>query len=290
MHSLNKLSLAGILIFFLLFIGIGCTDTNEQTNTETNKPDIESITVEQDQQPPDISLPVYFVEFTEQDAYLIREVHTIPHTNQVAHAAMEELINDDKSILPDGVEVLGITVENGLATIDFSQEVLNNASVGSEGEELGIQSIVNTLTDLPNIEKVAFHVEGKADDRTLDWWGHVGLYEQPFAQDYSRVYQPTIWVTHPSADQVVGVPLFIKGSAMVNNGQVYAKILDKDSNVLTESSTTTKGTSARGDFEMSIKFDPPVGNEGMDEGVLKVYGYTGEDDFMEVVTIPVYWP
>ncbi len=286
MHSLSKQSLVKLLVLFLLIISTGCSSFNKQADNQGKNADIPDKNTEERNQMPDINLPVYFVEFGTDDAYLIREIHTIPHTKQVANAAMQVLIKDKKSILPPDTKILGINIENGLATVNFSEEVLN-ANVGSSGEALGIQSIVNTLTNLPNIEKVVFQVNGRTDGRAQDWWGHVGLYKQPFTKDYSKVYKPAIWVTHPSPHQVVGVPLFIKGSAMVFEGTVNAKLLDSNGKILAESYTTTSGAPVRGDFEMSIKFDPPTSGEG----VLEVFDYSPKDGSpQDVVSIPVQWP
>jgi len=281
MHALSKLPLLKLFILFLLIICTGCANGNQNANNQGKNDTINNNTEQRD-----INLSVYFAEFSADDAYLVREIHTIPHTKLVANAAMQELIKDKKSILPPGTKILGINIKNGLATIDFSEEVLN-ANVGSTGEALGIQSIVNTLTDLPNIDKVAFQVNGHTDGRARDWWGHVGLYKQPFTQDYSKVYKPAIWVTHPSPHQVVGVPLYVKGSAMVFEGTVNARLLDGNGKVLAETYTTTSGAPVRGEFEMSIKFDPPSSGEG----VLEVLDYSAKDGQpQDVVSIPVQWP
>jgi len=281
MHALSKLPLLKLFILFLLIICTGCANGNQSANNQ-DKNDTSNNNTEQR----DINLSVYFVEFSADDAYLVREIHTIPHTKLVANAAMQELIKDKKSILPTGTKILGINIKNGLATVDFSEEVLN-ANVGSTGEALGIQSIVNTLTDLPNIDKVAFQVNGHTDGRARDWWGHVGLYNQPFTQDYSKVYKPAIWVTHPSPHQVVGVPLYVKGSAMVFEGTVNARLLDSSGKVLAETYTTTSGAPVRGEFTMSIKFDPPSSGAG----VLEVLDYSAKDGQpQDIVSIPVQWP
>jgi spore germination protein GerM len=131
--------------------------------------------------------------------------------------AVEELIKGTPTtkeaykVLPEGTKVLGVKVDDqGLATVDFSTEVLN-ANVGSSGEVLGIASIVNTLTEFPNIIKVSFTVDGKAEN-AMDWWGHVGLYEQPFSRQISLVQEPLIWVTEPVDNQVISNPLKIAGS------------------------------------------------------------------------------
>ncbi len=286
MHSSSKPLLVKLLVLFILIISTGCSSSGKQAENQGNNADISSNNTEEQNQMPDINLPVYFVEFSTDDTYLVREIHTIPHTQQVANAAMQELIKDEKSILPPGTKILDINIANGLATVNFSEEVLN-ANVGSTGEVLGIQSIVNTLTDLPDIEKVAFQVNGRTDGRARDWWGHVGLYEQPFTQDYSKVYKPAIWVTHPSPNQIVGVPLFIKGCALVFEGTVNARLLDSDGKILAENYTTTSGAPVRGDFEMSIKFEPPSSGEG----ILEVFDYSPKDGSrQDIVSIPVQWP
>ncbi|SFG23493.1 Sporulation and spore germination [Desulfotomaculum arcticum] len=271
-----------LLILSLVIAVAGCS-TREPSVVESEQPG--NANAEQKQQ--DVNLALYFVKFTADDAYLVREVRSIPYTKDVATTAMTELIKDSKSIFAPGTEVLGITIENGLATVNFNDQVLA-ANVGAAGEELGIQSIVNTLTELPNIEKVAFQVDGKTEGRAMDWWGHVGLYEQPFSRDLSKVYEPTIWVTHPTPNQVASVPLLIKGSARVFEGTVSARLLDEKGNVLAESSATaTAGAPERGNFEMSIKFAPPA--EG--HGVLEVYWASPKDGSMlDTVSIPLQWP
>lgn len=274
-----------LLLFILLFIitMAGCSTRGPSVV----KPEQPGNAKEVQKKQPDINLALYFVKYTTDDAYLVREVHSIPYTKNVATAAMTELIKDKKSIFAPGTEVLGITIENGLATVNFNEQVLA-ANVGSAGEALGIQSIVNTLTELPNIEKVAFQVDGKTEGRTMDWWGHVGLYEQPFSRDLAKVYEPAIWVTHPTPNQVASVPLLIKGSARVFEAAVSARLLDDKGNILAEShATATAGAPDRGDFEMSVKFTPPA--EG--HGVLEVYWASPKDGSMlDVVSVPLQWP
>ena len=281
-----------LLILSLVITIAGCS-ARESPMVKSEQPDAIRDTIKdtiknaEQKKQPDINLALYFVKFTKDDAYLVREVRSIPDTKAVATAAMTELINDKKSIFAPGTKVLGITINNGLATVNFNDQVLKT-NVGSAGETLGILSVVNTLTELPNIDKVAFQVNGKLDDRVKQWWGHVGLYGQPFTRDLSRVYEPAIWVTHPTPNQVASVPLLIKGSARVFEAAVSARLLDQEGNILVESHTTaTAGAPERGDFEMSLKFDPPAGGHG----VLEVYWASPRDGSMlDTVSIPLQWP
>lgn len=85
--------------------------------------------------------------------------------------------------VPSNVRVLGVIVEDGLATVDLSGEILE-APVGSSTEAIMISSMVNTLCGLPGIDRVFFTVEGKGVE-TLG--GHISA-EEPFEASATAMY------------------------------------------------------------------------------------------------------
>ena len=92
-------------------------------------------------------------------------------------AAMKSLLTGTKekgqtNVFPKKAKLLGVTVKDGVATVDFSKELQLNFSGGSTGEEMLIGSIVNTLTDFPEIQKVRILIDG-ASVETLS--GHMDL-------------------------------------------------------------------------------------------------------------------
>lgn len=238
-------------------------------------------------------LATYYLKDDGQKSFLVREIHRVPYTREVAAAAVKELISTPPStpgasrVLNPGTKVLGISITDGVATVDFSSEVLR-ANVGSQGEALGIQSIVNTLTEFPEIRAVAFKVNGRLDERTMDWWGHVGLSEQPFKRNTDWVKEPAIWVTHPVSDQVAGVPLLIKGSASVPGGRVQARLKDaQDKEIASGEAKAARGAPDRGDFELRLNYEPPAG----DKGALEIFWLNpGDGKAMDTVKIPISWP
>lgn len=240
-----------------------------------------------------MNIAVYYVKFTENDAYLVREVHQVPFSEDSPGAAVKELISANPQtagayrVLPPGTRLLGIIVKEGLATVNFSADVLN-ANVGSTGEALGIQSIVNTLTEFPEIREVSFQVEGGLDSRAQDWWGHMGLFQQPFKRNLDMVNEPAIWVTHPVPGQAAGVPLLVKGSARVFEGAVSARLIDPSGKILAkESAVASRGAPGRGDFEMKLTYAPP----GKGSGVLEVYWTSPRDGSqLDTVKIAIQWP
>ncbi|NSW83483.1 MAG: GerMN domain-containing protein [Syntrophothermus sp.] len=238
----------------------------------------------------EVSVAVYYLKFSAEDAYLVREVHKIKTAKDTRIAAVEELIQGTPTtpgattVIPLGTKVLGLKVDKGLATVDFSREVLK-ANVGSAGEALGIQSIVNTLTEFPGIERVSFTVEGKVDEQTRDWWGHVGLYDQPFKRNISAVWEPVIWVTSPQPGDKVSSPLKVTGTARVFEATVNLRVLDKDGNKLAETHTmATAGAPERGLFEATIEFPKPSSAQGY----VEVFWYSPKDGSeLDKVRVPV---
>ncbi|MCQ2603703.1 MAG: GerMN domain-containing protein [Spirochaetia bacterium] len=64
------------------------------------------------------------------------------------------------SMIPDNTKVRSIRVENGTATIDFSEEFMFN-TFGSEGLKTQIQQVVYTATEFPTVKNVQILIEGK---------------------------------------------------------------------------------------------------------------------------------
>lgn len=77
-------------------------------------------------------------------------------------------------IFPKHTKVKAVRVTGKTATVDFSQELVQQFSGGSAGEVMLVGSLVDTLTEFAEVESVRITVEGKAID-TLS--GHLDLSE-----------------------------------------------------------------------------------------------------------------
>ncbi|EKU71822.1 GerMN domain-containing protein [Selenomonas sp. F0473] len=94
-------------------------------------------------------------------------------------AVMKSLLTGTKekgqtNVIPKKTKMHSITVKDGVATVDFSKELRQNFSGGSTGEEMLVGSIVDTLTEFPEVEKVRILIDG-AQVETLS--GHMDLSE-----------------------------------------------------------------------------------------------------------------
>lgn len=61
------------------------------------------------------------------------------------------------SVIPENTKLLDVSLEDGLLKIDFSKEFLNTTK---EMEEIMIEAIVYTLTEIDEIDKIMIFVEG----------------------------------------------------------------------------------------------------------------------------------
>ena len=88
--------------------------------------------------------------------------------NNLAEMIIAELISGPgkntglKATIPEGTKLRSpVKIDAGVATVDLTKEFRDKHPGGKEQEELTIFSIVNSLTELKEIEKVKFLVDGK---------------------------------------------------------------------------------------------------------------------------------
>lgn len=114
-------------------------------------------------------LTLYFVKNTPTEMYLTPVKRAVAKVGDPLKQAMEELIKGPEAggglgpVLPADTKVLGVTVKNGVAYVDFSPEV-RRLNVGARGEALALAAIANTLTEFPGVKQVQILVSGKVID------------------------------------------------------------------------------------------------------------------------------
>ncbi len=100
------------------------------------------------------------------NAYTIPVLRPANDTDNLKEAALQQMIEgpaEDSplfTVAPPETQILGLEVEQGTATVDFSSEIATYAE-GSTGETLVIAAIVNTLSEFPDIDQVVILVEGE---------------------------------------------------------------------------------------------------------------------------------
>lgn len=73
-----------------------------------------------------------------------------------------------QSVIPQGTKVLKTEIKEDIVYVDLSKEFINNHSGGLEGEKTTIKAIVNTLTELNEVNSVKILIDGKEDQSFKD--------------------------------------------------------------------------------------------------------------------------
>jgi spore germination protein GerM len=116
----------------------------------------------------EIKITLYFadlkaIETGEQGehGYVVPVERRIPYTEGVLRAALEELIRGplpaDGQVgrtLPESAKVGGITVKDGLATLNFDDKTFVDHQGGTLGGAITVQSLVFTAIQFPSVDHV----------------------------------------------------------------------------------------------------------------------------------------
>ena len=132
---------------------------------------------------------LYFSKCGEKECFLMEEIREVELNKDLQLILMEELIKGPVSkelspTIPNSTMVNSIKIEEDLAIVDFSKDIILDQQIphSSTTEPLAIFSIVNTLTELPQVKRVRILVEGKSEGEIEgiaieDFWGHIGIQE-----------------------------------------------------------------------------------------------------------------
>jgi len=124
---------------------------------------------------------LFFIQIDGDGSILRKEsVRTIPKTTTPLTAAITALLDGPNldeiekgyiSLIPHGTKLLGASVKNGTATINFSDPFRYN-QYGVEGYYGQLMQIVYTASAFSNIDNVQFLIEGEK----MDYLGLEGVY------------------------------------------------------------------------------------------------------------------
>ena len=151
----------------------------EKSEKNTDKPKSQEKTQTSTQKPQEKEQPVVTVQkmklnlcyvMIDSDGSVIRKevVRQISKTNTPLTAAINALLagpniseseNGYMSLIPEGSKLLGASVNNRVATINFSEDFLFN-KYGVEGIYGQLMQVVYTATAFSNIDSVQFLIEG----------------------------------------------------------------------------------------------------------------------------------
>jgi hypothetical protein len=240
----------------------GTTEEVPPPSTET----AETETTETTETEPPAATVTYQVWFANDEGLFV-SYRTEAATPRIGTAALESLLEgpDDfeegyglRTAIPDGTQLLGLSIDDGIAHVDLTSEFETGG--GSLSMQTRLAQVVYTITQFPTVKGVVFSLDGEP----IDVLGGEGIIiDHPLTRrDYADLL-PTILVTSPALGQEVGSPVLISGSANVFEANVSVKILDENDEVIAETFTTaTCGTGCRGTYRVSVPYEVDHAQEG----------------------------
>ena len=172
-----KKTIMTIFCVLMIFTLIGCQRARDKALKQLEEDELRPVSSivlsEEDAKRLNEKLPVH-LNFSDKDGTkLVGEIRylsmedAMQGTDKIASTLVKELVNGPsnstlKPTVPQGATLRSpVKVEGRTATVDMTKEFVDNHPGGKEAEEMTIFSIVNTLTELKDVETVKFQVNGK---------------------------------------------------------------------------------------------------------------------------------
>lgn len=125
-------------------------------------------------------LTLYFVAI-DSDGSIVRKpvVKTVPKTDSPLTDAIKNLLagpdasDKVRTLIPSGTKLIGASVKNGIATLNFNEAFVFNQNFGNDGYSAQLQQIVYTATEFSTVNSVQFLIEGEKKDFLVEglWIG-----------------------------------------------------------------------------------------------------------------------
>ena len=158
------LTIVVILILGIIGVGIYLFLQNTSENNETEIQPQEEITEEQMRQ---TIVTLYYLNketkelMPEGRMVDAKTLLTDPYTT-LLELLMEAPKNEKlQSVIPEGTRILKTELKGDMVYVDLSKEFIDNHTGGLEAETTTIYSIVNTLTELNEVNSVKILINGK---------------------------------------------------------------------------------------------------------------------------------
>lgn len=248
-----KLAAATVVMFVLVFFAaayyrsfINGGDSNYGTNPSVIEPGVVKTDGENGSiaSPPapvseKASIVLYFGNADADGVVAEKREVEISKDDQIEKIVFEELQKGPGTeglypVIPNGTKLLDVKTEGDLCTIDLSKEFVDNSPGGTAGESMTLNSVVNSLTGIPNIKRVQFLIEGQK----REVYTHA-MFNKPFTRNEAIIK------TQNSQEQPIPTKIItekeIKSAVDAKSVEVIAALKEKDMARLAECIHPEKG-------------------------------------------------
>ncbi len=172
---MKKIRVIAVMMILALLICSCANKKGDPVDVSEDLTPISSLTIDEEEAAVlNEKVPVILYFGDEQDTKLVKEIRYVDikeakkGASVLASAMVKELIAGPKakglkSVIAEGTTLRSpVTIEERVATVDFTKEFIDNHPGGKSIAELTVYSIVNTLTELKDVERVKIIINGKA--------------------------------------------------------------------------------------------------------------------------------
>ncbi len=148
-------------------------DTNQNKTSQSGKDKAGTV----QEQAKTLNIEVYYPDDNGTKLVPVkREIEVNPYKDKYT-AAVEMQMRAPKEknltdIFPQSAKLLSVRLEGETAVVDFDSKMVKGFVGGSTGEEMLVGSVVNTLTNFPEVKEVRFMLDGKPIETIA---GHMDL-------------------------------------------------------------------------------------------------------------------
>jgi hypothetical protein len=201
------------------------------------------------------------------EVFLVREEHlfavtrTHVQTPHVGRACLRSLLRGPTAAelasgvttsIPEGTELLGLSIDEGIATVDLSSEYASGG--GSLSTTLRLAQMVWSITQWESVRGVELLLDGEV----VDLFSGEGLVlPHPMRRGHFTSVAPLrpIAVDAPLSGERVSSPVTVSGTALVFEGSLLIRIRNQRGTVIARGRTTAEGGGdERGAFRVELRF------------------------------------
>jgi len=168
MLSKKNITLLAIILALIVLFTIGCKSVKTKEEFEEEFPQEMPENEAEDEE--DENIRETLVYYQNDAGYLVPVMRRIPWEEGIAKATLRKMIDSPeqqqdfmamglKPLLPEGTEILGMSIKDGLAKLDLNKKAMEFNSAVEESNM--VQGVTLTLTDFSTIDRVQFLFEGK---------------------------------------------------------------------------------------------------------------------------------
>lgn len=165
-----------VLLIIIFIVGFYSIKYVKQKKENENQPQLEYVP-EQEISEEQLRETIVSLYFPDKETNLLKPEARLVNVKELIQSPYNILIElliqgpkNDKlnSIIPENTKLLNSSLEGECLTLDFSSELLNYNKDNTNGKDNLVNSIVNTVTELNEVNRVKILIDGQTNDEFKD--------------------------------------------------------------------------------------------------------------------------